>query len=440
MAKKINTKRSQTLWREAKKLMPGGSQLLSKRAEMFLPELWPAYYTKAKGVEITDLDGNAYIDMGLMGVGSCVLGYADPDVNKAVKKAIDAGSMSTLNAPEEVELAKLLLKIHPWAGMVRYARTGGEAVTVAVRIARAYAGKETLAFCGYHGWHDWYLSGNLASDKNLDGHLLPGLEPKGVPRELINSAVPFNYNKIEELKAIVKKHDIGAIIMEPMRHQEPTNNFLREVRKIADDIGAVLIFDEVSSGFRMRFGGIHPHYNVTPDIVIFGKAMGNGYPMAAIMGKKKIMDAAQGTFISSTYWTERVGPTAALATLKKMRTKNVPKHLDTVGKKIGKEWQRLAKKHGLDIIVLGPTALVTMTLNYPEKQILKTLFTQEMLRRGFLAGLTVYVSYAHKDAHLKKYFKAVDEVFGILKKAITEKNAAELLEGPVAHSHFARLT
>lgn len=438
--KKINTKRSQILWREAKKIMPGGSQLLSKRAEMHLPDLWPAYYTKAKGVEITDIDGNKYIDTALMGVGACVLGYADVDVNKAVKKAVDAGSMTTLNAPEEVELAKELIKIHPWAGMVRYARTGGEAVSIAVRIARAYTGKETLAFCGYHGWHDWYLSGNLASDKNLDGHLLPGLEPKGVPRELMNSALPFNFNKIDELKAIIKKHKVGVIVMEPMRHQEPTNNFLQEVRKIADQIGAVLIFDEVSSGFRMRYGGVHPNYKVVPDIAVFGKAIANGYPMAAIIGKTKIMDAAQGTFISSTFWTERIGPVAALATLKKMRANNVSKHLDMIGKKIGQGWQKLAKTHGLDISVLGPTALVTLVLNYPNKQVLKTLFTQEMLKRGFLAGLSVYISYGHKDVHVKKYLRAVNEVFGILAKAIKENNAEKLLEGPVAHSHFARLT
>lgn len=438
MAKK--TQKSQALWQEAKKIIPGGSQLLSKRAEMFLPEQWPAYYKKAKGVEITDLDGRTYIDMCLMGVGSCVLGYADPDVNRAVKRAVDEGTMSTLNVPEEVMLAKELLRIHPWAGMVRYARTGGEAVAIAVRIARASSKRETLAFCGYHGWHDWYLSGNLASDKNLDGHLLAGLEPNGVPRELMNSAVPFHYNHIEELEEIVKKHTIGVIIIEPLRHQEPTNDFLKKVRAVADRIGAVLIFDEVSSGFRMRYGGIHPLYGVEPDIAVFGKAMGNGYPMAAIIGKKSVMDAAQGSFISSTYWTERIGPVAALATLKKMKEKKVAKYLDQAGKKIEKIWLASAKKHGLKITTIGPTALITFSFEYSNKLELKTLFTQEMLKRGFLAGLTVYVSYAHKDAHLKKYAKVLDDVFGILKKAIDTGTVNDLLEGPVAHSGFARLT
>jgi len=176
--------KSQELYRKAKKIIPGGTQLLSKRPEMFLPELWPAYYDKAKGCEVWDLDGKKYIDMSTMGVGSCILGYADDDVNKAVKSAVDRGNMCTLNAPEEVELAELLLKLHPWAEMVRYARTGGESMMIAVRIARAKSGKDTVLFCGYHGWHDWYLSSNLADEKSLDGHLLPGLNPLGVPRAL----------------------------------------------------------------------------------------------------------------------------------------------------------------------------------------------------------------------------------------------------------------
>lgn len=439
--KKITSRKSQQLWKEAKKIIPGGSQLLSKRAEMFLPNQWPPYYQKAKGVEITDLDGRTYIDMSLMGVGSCVLGYADPDVNKAVKRAIELGSMSTLNSWEEVTLAKMLLKLTPWAQSVRFTRTGGEAMVVAVRIARAYSGHSTVAFCGYHGWHDWYLSGNLASDKNLDGHLLPGLEPRGVPRNLINSAIPFQYNNTEQLQKVIKKYkDIGVIVMEPMRHQEPKDNFLLEVRKIADKIKAVLVFDEVSSGFRMRVGGVHSFYKVKPDIVVFGKAMSNGFPMAAIVGKKRVMEAAQTTFISSTYWTERVGPAAALATIKKMRKKNVPAHLDRIGRMIGEGWKRLAKKHKLNIEIIGPNVLITFALKYKNSQEIKTLFIQEMLKRGYLAGLTVYVSFAHKESHVKKYLKAVDEVFGILKKAIDDKTVAKLLEGPVAHTGFARLT
>jgi glutamate-1-semialdehyde aminotransferase len=174
----------QRLYTQAKTRIPGGTQLLSKRPEMFLPDQWPSYYSRARGVEVWDLDGNKYIDMSYNGIGACVLGAADPDVDEAVKAAIDAGSMSTLNAPEEVELAELLCELHPWAEMVRYARSGGEAMAIAVRIARAKTRRDRVAFCGYHGWHDWYLAANLAEEKALDGHLLPGLEPTGVPRGL----------------------------------------------------------------------------------------------------------------------------------------------------------------------------------------------------------------------------------------------------------------
>lgn len=437
---RIKIGKSQKLWQEAKKIIPGGSQLLSKRAEMFLPDLWPAYYHTAKGVEIVDLDGKKYIDMSLMGVGACTLGYADPDVNRAVKKAIDEGSMATLNVPEEVELAKLLIKMHPWAGSVRYARTGGEAVSIAVRIARAATKKQTVAFCGYHGWHDWYLSGNLASDKNLDGHLLAGLEPNGVPRNLHSSAVPFHFNNLGELEALFKKHDIGVIVMEAYRHQLPEKGFLQGVRDLADKHNVVLIFDEVSSGFRLRVGGVHPLFNVTPDIMVLGKAMSNGYPMAAIVGKKNIMEAAQTTFISSTYWTERIGTVAALATIKKMQAKKVPQHLEKIGKQIEAGWLALAKKHGLAVSTVGPYALITLAFEYPSAQILKTLFTQEMLKEGYLAGLSVYVSYAHQPKHIKKYLLAVDRVFKIISQALRDKNAEVLLEGPVAHTGFARLT
>jgi len=432
--------KTQKLWQKAKTLIPGGSQLLSKRAEMFLPEGWPAYYMKAKGIEVTDLDGKKYLDFSLMGVGACVLGYADPDVDSAVKGSIDKGSMSTLNAPEEVELAELLIKLHPWAGKVRYARTGGEAMAIAVRIARAHSGKDKIAFCGYHGWSDWYLSTNLASEKNLDGLHLSGLEPKGVPKGLIGTNIPFQYNDIGCLRKIVKENDIGVIVVEPMRHQEPKNDFLGEIRKVADDIGAILIFDEISSGFRMHLGGIHLKFGVAPDIAVFGKAMSNGFPMAAIIGRSEIMEAVQSTFISSTYWTERIGPVAAIATIKKMKKKNSPAYLHKIGRMIWQGWEKSAAKHNLDIKIEGPTALVNFTFNYDDKLVLKTLFTQEMRRRGFLAIPIVYVSLSHTANYVKKYLKTIDEVFGLMSLAIKNNNTKELLEGPVCHEGFRRLT
>ncbi|MDD3036177.1 MAG: aminotransferase class III-fold pyridoxal phosphate-dependent enzyme [Candidatus Saccharimonadaceae bacterium] len=427
---------------KAKKIIPGGNQLLSKRAEMFLPEQWPAYYKKAKGIKVWDLNGKVYKDFTIMGVGACILGYADPDVNKAVKAAIDNGSMSTLNSPEEVAFAELLVKLHPWANMVRYARGGGEAMTVAARIARAHSGKDKIAFCGYHGWQDWYLAANLASDKNLDGHLLSGLEPRGVPRGLIGTVLPFHYNNISELEKIAANNkDIGAIIVETVRDHEPKDDFLKKVRRIADRINAVLIFDEVTVGWRLAVGGSHLKYGVNPDIAVFAKAMGNGFPIAAIIGKRSVMDDAQKTFISSTFWTERIGSVAALATIKKLRAKNVPAHLAKIGQRIGQGWEKLALRHGLKISVAGPFCLVAFAFDYgAESQAIRTLFTQEMLRRGYLASSSVYVSLAHTAKLVDDYLKAVDQVFGIIKKAIDENKVREYLEGPVAHAGFKRLT
>ncbi len=436
------SKKGIALWNKAKKIIPGGTQLLSKRSELFLPDQWPSYFKKANGCEIVDLDGNKYIDMYSMGIGSCILGYADKDVNKAVKKVIDYGSMSTLNSPEEVELAEFLVKLHPWATKARFARTGGEAMAIAVRIARAHKGREKVAFCGYHGWSDWYLASNLSHERNLDGHLLPGLNPTGVPRGLAGTALPFNYNKIEELEKIVAENsDLGVIVMEPFRYQEPKDSFLQKVREIADKIGAVLIFDEVSSGFRFNVGGVHMLYKVYPDIAVFAKGMSNGFPMSAIIGKEDVMESAQETFISSTYWTERAGPAAAIATIKKMSQKKVQKEMDKTGKYLLKNLERIKSKHNIRMEISGKPALLHFNFEYGEmNRALQTLLTQEMLKEGFLCSAGIYVSFAFKKTYIDKYLKSIDKVFGILRKAIDQNTVNKLLEGPVAQSGFKRLT
>ena len=433
---------SQELYRRAKKLIPGGAQLFSKRPELHLPEYWPTYYSKARGVEIWDLEGRKYIDMSYCGIGACILGYADPDVNNAVHAAIESGSMTTLNCPEEVELAELLCELHPWADMVRYARTGGEAMAIAVRIARAKTGRDKIAFCGYHGWHDWYLSANLTQKGALDEHLLAGLSPAGVPRCLAGTALPFHYNKIEELEAIVSTHkeELAAIVMEPVRNYEPEHDFLEGVREIATEIGAVLIFDEVTSAWRLNTGGAHLVYGVTPDIAVFAKAISNGYPMAAVIGVGDVMQAAQDTFISSTYWTERIGPVAALATIRKHQRYNVPEHLITIGKRIQSGWRSAADRHGLKINIIGIPPLGHFSFDYENSQAIRTLFTQMMLQKGFLATNAFYASYAHQDHHVESYLSAVDETFAFIAKAIERGEVEKSLNGPVAHSGFYRLT
>lgn len=429
----------QKLWKRAKNVIPGGNMLLSKRAEMFLPDQWPAYFSKAKGCRVWDLDGNEFIDMSIMGIGTNTLGYGHPEVDEAVRKTIDAGNMATFNCPEEVYLAERLVELHPWADMVRFARSGGEANAVAIRIARAAAGKDKVAICGYHGWHDWYLSANLADDKSLDGHLLPGLEPRGVPRSLKGTVFPFNYNNFEELEALVNTQDIGVIKMEVVRNMGPEDNFLHKVRKLASERNIVLVFDECTSGFRETFGGLHKKYGVEPDVAMFGKAMGNGYGITAIVGKREIMEAAQTTFISSTFWTERIGPTAGLKTLEVMERVKSWETITNIGLQIGARWGKLAEKHGLQLQQWGLPALTGYTFQSPNALAYKTLVTQEMLAKGYLAANSVFVCTEHTPDIVDGYFAALDPIFGLIKECEEGRDVMALLKGPVCHAGFKRL-
>lgn len=433
---------TQQFYKKAKKYIPGGTQLLSKRPEMFLPEAWPAYYKRASGCLVIDLDNKHYIDASFMGIGACILGYADPDVNKAVKKAIESGSMSTLNAPEEFELAKVLIDLHPWAHMARFARTGGEAMAIAVRIARATSKKDTVLFCGYHGWHDWYLAANLSADSALDGHLLPGLNPLGVPRALQGTALPFQYNDVKSFLALINKHkaDIGVVVMESIRSQKPTKEFISTIQEVTRKLGIVLVIDEITAGFRLNNGGAHLMFGLQPDIAVFAKGMSNGFPMAAVIGREKIMQVAQDTFISSTYWTDRIGPVAALATIKKFKARRVAAHLDAIGRTVQDGWRAAAQKHGVTIHVEGLFPLGHFTFRDDNPLELKTLFTQEMLSRGFLATNAFYASYAHTREHIKKYLAAVDDVFCVISRALARNTVKKSLRGPVCHAGFKRIT
>lgn len=432
---------SQDLYKKAKTIIPGGSQLLSKRPEMFLPDLWPAYYSRAKGCEVWDLDGNKFVDMCFMGIGSCIIGYADDEIDDAVKESIGRGVMATLNAPEEVELAELLLERHPWADMVRYARTGGEAMSVAVRIARARTGKELVLFCGYHGWHDWYLSANLADSKSLDDQHLPGLSSRGLPRGLKGTTVPFSYNDVEGFLSLVKNYGekIAAIVIEPVRNMIPRSDFLQAIQKSANSLGVPLIIDEITAGWRLVVGGAHLTLDLTPDVAVFAKGMSNGYPMAAIIGKRDTMDFAQNTFISSTYWTDRTGPTAAIASIRKMIKHNIPNHLVECGRRVKNGWKELARKHGINIHIDGMDPLGHFAFEYENNLEPKTLFTQIMLEEGFLASTAYYASFAHKGEHIEGYLRAADKAFEIISDAIKKGNVRDLLKGPVCQSGFKRL-
>lgn len=432
--------KGQDLYVKAKKIIPGGTMLLSKRPEMFLPDHWPSYFSKSKGCRIWDLDGRELIDMSIMGIGTNSLGYGNDEVDSAVMETIKKGNMSTLNCPEEVYLAEKLIQINPWADMVRFARSGGEANSIAIRIARAASGKDNVAICGYHGWHDWYLSANHNGGDDLSNHLIPGLSPKGVPKNLKNSVFPFHYNNYEELLDIVEKNNIGVIKMEVLRNFGPKDNFLQKVRDLATLKNIVLIFDECSSGFRETFGGIFQKYNVEPDMTMFGKTIGNGYALTAVVGKRSVMEAAQNTFISSTFWTERIGPTAALATLKVMEREKSWEKITETGSKMQKGWLSLAKNNNLDITVSGISAMTSYAFNSKNAIAYKTLITQEMLKKGFLASTNFYACTEHTNEDLNLYFDCLSDIYNTISKCESEVlDINSLLEGPICHSGFKRL-
>ena len=430
----------QKLWNRAKDVIPGGNMLLSKRSELFLPDYWPSYFSKAKKCYVWDLDNRKLIDLSIMGIGTNILGYGYKDIDLAVKKTISKGNMSTLNCPEEVLLAEKLISLHPWASKVRFARSGGEANSIAIRIARAATGKDKVAICGYHGWHDWYLATNLKGQSQLEEHLLPGLEPNGVPKALKGSVLPFSFNNLDQIKKIVENNDLAAIKIEVQRNEPPNNGFLESIRELCNQKNIVLIFDECTSGFRETYGGIHKKFGVEPDLAMFGKALGNGYAITAVIGNEDVMDAVQKTFISSTFWTERIGPTAALKTLEVMEKMKSWEIITSLGKDIKRDWQKLADLYKIKIKQNGIPALANFSFESKNNLKYKTYITQEMLKSGYLAGNSIYVSTAHSKKIIDRYFDKLDLIFKQIKKCEEDEiDINSLLIGKVCHETFKRL-
>ena len=435
---KDKIKKSRKTWKLANKIIPGGNMLLSKNPDRFLPNIWPTYYKKAKGCNIWDLDNKKFIDISIMGVGTNILGYANQEIDNKVISSIKKSNMSTFNSPDEIYLAEKLIEIHPWFQMVRFARTGGEANSIAIRIARAASGRDGVAVCGYHGWHDWYLSSNLQNKKNLNSHLIKNLQTDGVPKSLKNTVFPFEYNDLKTLKKIIKSQKIGAIKMEVYRNVEPNDNFLKKVRDIATKNKIVLIFDECTSGFRKTFGGLHKFYNVIPDMAIFGKALGNGYAITAVLGKDEIMKCTQNTFISSTFWTEKIGSVAGLNTLKTMDKLKSWKVIDKIGSNIKKVWLELSKSTGVPIKVSGLNSLAQFEILSKKSNAYKTLITQEMLKKNILASNSIYVCINHEDKLLQKYYENLEIIFKLIRK-YEDQNSDNFLETDESSMGLPRL-
>lgn len=426
---------TQQRYLDAKELIPGGAQLLSKRPEQFATGFWPGYHTKAKGCEVWDLDNKHYYDFTTNGIGACLLGFANDAVVEAVTKRVINGSMCSQNPIEEVELAERLCAIHPWAKKVRYARGGGEIASVAIRIARATTGRDVVAICGYHGWTDFYIAANLGSSTALDGQLLPGVLPAGVPSGLRNTTVAFNYENFDEFNEIIAQYGdrLACVILETARGNDPCPGFMEHIRKETKRVGALMILDEITIGWRNCFGGYLNKLGIEPDMAIFGKALGNGHPMSAVIGTAEAMEGANKAFISSTYWTESVGPAAAIAAINEMERTRVWEKVWKTGEDVTAIWDRLGKKHNLPLHAGGCFPTLTH-FNFTEYSMeLKTLFTILMLDHGFLGGTGFYPTLAHTPDIIEKYEAACDVVFAqiadVIKKGDVEKVVTEVCEG-----------
>lgn len=426
-------------WIDANSLITTGGMLLSKKPTRFLKGVWPTYFSKAKGSFIWDLSGKKYLDFSLMGIGTNILGYSHKKINSSIKKTIENSNVSTLNSYEEVILSKKLLSLHTWAESCFFAKTGGESSAIAIRIARSFVKKNKVAICGYHGWHDWYLSANLENKNNLNQIHLSGLGSEGIPNELSGLTLPFKYNDINSFKNLIKKNsDIGIVFMEVQRNNPPKNNFLKKIRKITQENNIILIFDECTSGFREVLGGLHLKYKVFPDICIFGKAIANGIPLTAIIGKRFVMNFAKLSFISSTFWTDRIGFSAALATIKEMEKIKSWKEITRLGKKIKSFWLKTSKKYNFPIIIYGLDAMPSFDFVSVKNNYYKAYLTQEMLKYNVLATNTVYCSITHKK-YMNKYFFLFNKIFSEIKKIDDENSILKFLKYPIANQGFQRL-
>jgi len=430
----LSIRKSLELFQKAEKLIPGGAQLLSRRPQRFAYGVSPIFAERAKGAYFWDIDGNKYLDM-TMGVNAVILGYCDPDIDKAVIEQIKKSTIFMTLHPVEVELAEEIVKIVPCAEMVRFGKSGGEAVAVAIRIARGFTGRDKVVFCGYHGWHDWYIAANLESPDILNKHLLPNVPTKGVPKCLKRTAIPFEYNNLSSLREVLEKNkgEVACVIMEPSKTNLPKKGFLEGVKELAHKYGALLIFDEINTGFRLALGGAQEFYGVTPDMAVFGKGIANGYPLTAVVGRRDVMEASNEMFISSTFWDDNSTMAAGLACIRKIKREKVIPHIWKMGKYYVEEWNKLAQKVGVKAEVKGHPCLSTVVFDYQNKSFvnqLNTLYCQELARRGVFAGAPGYfvISFAHKEKEIDKILEAAERSLTIVKKAVDEESVKRYLK------------
>ncbi len=435
--------RSLELYEQAGELIPGWTQLISRRADQFAHGVSPIYAQRAKGSRFVDVDENEYIDW-MSAVGAIILGHADEVVDGAVKEQIDRGSLFSANNPLELELAEELNATIPSSEMVRYAKGGGDACAVAVRIARGATGRDKILICGYHGWHDWYQAANYGVDPESGEFPFAGIEPIGVPKALAGTVIPFVYGDLEMLAALLDEHagEVAAIMMEPARSELPAPGYLEGVQELAAKHGVVLIFDEVSCGWRLAVGGVQEAVGITPDMTVVAKAMSNGYPMGAVVGSREVMEPAKRMFISSSYWSDNVGLAASVATIRELKRRNAPERLKEIGEALRSALNGAIADAGLEGACTGLHTNPAVTLKTPDgvdARKVSTLFIQEMARRGVHSYMSFKATLAHTEEDIRLTGEAAAESLRVVRDGLERGNLDELIRADLKKEPFRRL-
>ncbi len=423
--KKLCLDESQTIWRRAEKLIPSGTQTLSKAPGQFVEGVYPKYLVRGQGAYVWDADDNRYIDYPLA-LGAILLGHAYPAVTEAVTRQIKKGSLYTLMHPLEVEVAELLVDMVPCAEMVRFGKNGSDATTAAIRVARSYTGREHVAFCGYHGWQDWY-----ACTTSRDA---------GLPKGLKQFMHPFAWNDLSGLAEVFDQRpgQVAAVILE-VPAAPPQDDFLENVKELTQRNGAVLIFDEIATGFRFARGGVQELYGVRPDLACLGKAMANGFPLSAVVGAKDLMKELDKVFFSMTFGGETASLAAAKATLLELRSQPVVEHIWRLGRRWRRGFEEIRRAVDAPVSLEGhpPRSVFAFeAVQGYDPATLRALFLQETIRRGILFGLPIYVSYSHTPADIDRTLAACEAGLRALKEAIEQDQVLNRLQGRPPESVF----
>jgi glutamate-1-semialdehyde aminotransferase len=419
-------KNSTKYLQEAKKIIPALSQTFSKAPYSYVEGIYPTYLSHGKGSHVFDVDNNEYIDF-VLGLGPIILGYNYPAVNRAIKKQLSKGISFSIPHSIEVEASKAINSIIPGAEMVRFAKTGSDAGTAAIRVARAITKRDNIAYWGGGGvWHDWFT---IITSRN-----------EGIPKKLKSMIHKFEYNNIESLKILFEKWkgEVAAVYMEPMMTEYPKKRFLTDIKKLTKKYGTILIFDEVITGFRFAKGGAQELLKIQADISVFGKGIANGMPLAAITGKRKHMEKFNDIFYSTTYGGETLSLAASMAVINEIKTKPVIKHCWKLGEELIVEFNKLADQIDVKIKMEGipvRSSIICRDFNNNPSLLIKSLFYQEMIKRGILLGPGyVFLSYSHSQKDIKKMLDASEKSLKIVKKAIDTKTIKKSLNGKIMKS------